>query len=248
MRVICGLFRETSDDPAAKPYDEQAAKQSTEPAAGRSAEPAVKVSNLWFRYDKKSQDVLRDLNLTVDKGQLFCVLGGNGVGKSTTLKVISHILKQQRGKVTVNGTLAMLPQNPQALFTEISVEDEMMEALHDSKEPDEVKVQKALDMLATMEISHLRKSHPYDLSGGEQQRLALGYCRQQRGKIIDSVNVILFNSISYLLSISNINHFLWTRFCQFPFRLSSWNISSYYGTIAINTSQLHSEFRANLPC
>ena len=162
-----------SDDPAAKPYDEQAAKQSTEPAE-RSAEPAVKVSNLWFRYDKKSQDVLRDLNLTVDKGQLFCVLGGNGVGKSTTLKVISHILKQQRGKVTVNGTLAMLPQNPQALFTEISVEDEMMEALHDSKEPDEVKVQKALDMLATMEISHLRKSHPYDLSGGEQQRLALG--------------------------------------------------------------------------
>ena len=163
-----------SDDPAAKPYDEQAAKQSTEPAAGRSAEPAVKVSNLWFRYDKKSQDVLRDLNLTVDKGQLFCVLGGNGVGKSTTLKVISHILKQQRGKVAVNGTLAMLPQNPQALFTEISVEDEMMEALHDSKDPDEVKVQKVLDMLATMEISHLRKSHPYDLSGGEQQRLALG--------------------------------------------------------------------------
>lgn len=159
---------------AAKESDEQVVKQSTEPAAGRSAEPAVKVSNLWFRYDKKSQDVLRDLNLTVDKGQLFCVLGGNGVGKSTTLKVISHILKQQRGKVTVNGTLAMLPQNPQALFTEISVEDEMMEALHDSKDPDEVKVQKVLDMLATMEISHLRKSHPYDLSGGEQQRLALG--------------------------------------------------------------------------
>ena len=171
---------EESDDPAvksrraAKPYDEQVVKQSTDSAAEKSAEPAVKVSNLWFRYDKKSQDVLRDLNLTVDKGQLFCVLGGNGVGKSTTLKVISHILKQQRGKVTVNGTLAMLPQNPQALFTEISVEDEMMEALHDSKDPDEVKVQKVLDMLATMEISHLRKSHPYDLSGGEQQRLALG--------------------------------------------------------------------------
>ncbi len=118
--------------------------------------------------------MLRDLNLTVDRDQLFCVLGGNGVGKSTTLKVIANILKQQRGKVAVNGTLAMLPQNPQALFTEISVEDELMEALHDVNEPDEVKVQKVLDMLDTMEISHLRKSHPYDLSGGEQQRLALG--------------------------------------------------------------------------
>ncbi|MBR2547275.1 MAG: ATP-binding cassette domain-containing protein [Eubacterium sp.] len=143
-------------------------------AGGSDGDPAIVVKDLWFRYDKRSQDVLRDLNVKVDKGQLFCVLGGNGVGKSTTLKVISHILKQQRGKVTVNGTLAMLPQNPQALFTEISVEDEMMEALHDVNEPDEVKVQKVLDMLDTMEISHLRKSHPYDLSGGEQQRLALG--------------------------------------------------------------------------
>lgn len=155
-------------------------KTSTDTAASgsttdkASTDPAVIVKDLWFRYDKKSQDVLRDLNLTVDKAQLFCVLGGNGVGKSTTLKVISHILKQQRGKVTVNGTLAMLPQNPQALFTEISVEDELMEALHDSGESDEAKVKKVLDMLDTMEISHLRKSHPYDLSGGEQQRLALG--------------------------------------------------------------------------
>lgn len=137
-------------------------------------EPAVVVKEVWFRYDRKSQDVLRDLNVSVDRGQLFTVLGGNGVGKSTTLKVISGILKQQRGSVTVNGTMAMLPQNPQALFTEITVEDELMEALHDVSWPDEVKVQKVLDMLDTMEITHLRKSHPYDLSGGEQQRLALG--------------------------------------------------------------------------
>lgn len=149
-------------------------EKSKKAAVAAPSEPAFTVKDLWFRYNKKSQDVLRDLNISVNKGQLFCVLGGNGVGKSTTLKVIAGILKQQRGKVTVNGTLAMLPQNPQALFTEISVEDELMEALHDTKETDEEKVRKVLDMLDTMEISHLRKSHPYDLSGGEQQRLALG--------------------------------------------------------------------------
>ncbi len=148
--------------------------ESKKAAVAAPSEPAFTVKDLWFRYNKKSQDVLRDLNISVNKGQLFCVLGGNGVGKSTTLKVIAGILKQQRGKVTVNGTLAMLPQNPQALFTEISVEDELMEALHDTKGTDEEKVRKVLDMLDTMEISHLRKSHPYDLSGGEQQRLALG--------------------------------------------------------------------------
>ena len=170
---------ENDKDRSAEGRDDNTEVKSEDISKGKtdtkgSADPAITVRDLWFRYDKKSQDVLRDLNVTIDKGQLFCVLGGNGVGKSTTLKVIAGILKQQRGAVKVNGTLAMLPQNPQALFTEITVEDELMEALHDVNDPDEVKVQKVLDLLDTMEISHLRKSHPYDLSGGEQQRLALG--------------------------------------------------------------------------
>lgn len=134
----------------------------------------IDISGLWFRYDQRSQDILRDLNLKVEKGELFCILGGNGVGKSTALKAISNVVKAQRGKVSVSGKQAMLPQNPQALFTEISVEDELMEGLHYEEGSDEDKVGKVLKMLEIMEISHLRKSHPYDLSGGEQQRLALG--------------------------------------------------------------------------
>lgn len=134
----------------------------------------IDISGLWFRYDQRSQDILRDLNLKVEKGELFCILGGNGVGKSTALKAISNVVKAQRGRVRVLGKQAMLPQNPQALFTEISVEDELMEGLHYEEGSDEDKVGKVLEMLEIMEISHLRKSHPYDLSGGEQQRLALG--------------------------------------------------------------------------
>ena len=134
----------------------------------------IDISGLWFRYDQRSQDILRDLNLKVEKGELFCILGGNGVGKSTALKAISNVVKAQRGKVSVSGKQAMLPQNPQALFTEISVEDELMEGIHYEEGSDEDKVGKVLEMLEIMEISHLRKSHPYDLSGGEQQRLALG--------------------------------------------------------------------------
>lgn len=136
--------------------------------------PVVSLSNVWFRYEKNSQEVLRDLSMQVNAGELFCVLGGNGVGKSTMLKAITGIIKIQRGRMKTDGRLAMLPQNPQALFTEISVEDELMEALHYETEDDETKVKKVLNMLAMMEIPHLRKSHPYDLSGGEQQRLALG--------------------------------------------------------------------------
>lgn len=148
----------------------------------------INAKNIWFRYDKKTQDVLRGMNLKAREAELFCLLGGNGVGKSTTLKAISGQILPQSGSITVDGkkvqksnlkelfhgTLAMVPQNPQALFTELSVEEELLEAVYYLKMPDELKAEKIEKMLETMEIAHLRKSHPYDLSGGEQQRLALG--------------------------------------------------------------------------
>lgn len=151
-------------------------------------EEVIRVKDVWFQYNKDSGDVLRGLNLSVRKGELFCLLGGNGVGKSTTLKAISGAVMPQHGSISVDGMkvkkenfrelfhkrLAMLPQNPQALFTEITVEEELLEALYFEKIPDEEKIEKIENMLEMMEISHLRKSHPYDLSGGEQQRLALG--------------------------------------------------------------------------
>ncbi len=151
-------------------------------------EDIINVKNLWFRYDKNSQDVLRGLNLKAREAELFCLLGGNGVGKTTTLKAISGQILPQSGSITIDGkkvqksnlkelfhgTLAMVPQNPQALFTELSVEEELLEAVYYLKMSDEEKADKIEKMLDTMEIAHLRKAHPYDLSGGEQQRLALG--------------------------------------------------------------------------
>ena len=148
----------------------------------------IEAKNLWFRYEKNAPDVLRGLSFTTGRAELFCLLGGNGVGKSTTLKTLSGQLIPQSGSVTVDGLkvnknnlkelfhgrLAMVPQNPQALFTEISVEEELLEAVYYLDMADEVKAEKIENMLKLMEIEHLRKAHPYDLSGGEQQRLALG--------------------------------------------------------------------------
>ncbi len=153
-----------------------------------NTENIIEAKNLWFRYEKNLPDVLRGLSLKIRRGELFCLLGGNGVGKSTTLKAISGQVAPQSGSITVDGIkvkksnlkelfggrLAMVPQNPQALFTEISVEEELLEAVYYIDMPDEEKAEKIEDMLRLMEIEHLRKAHPYDLSGGEQQRLALG--------------------------------------------------------------------------
>ena len=137
--------------------------------------PVISIKDAWFKYSRESGDILRGLNLDVEENQWYCLLGGNGAGKSTTLKIISGIKKPQRGSVKVDRTkLSMLPQNPQSVFTEITAEEELLEALHYMKMPDAERVQRVNDMLALMEIEHLRKSNPYDLSGGEQQRLALG--------------------------------------------------------------------------
>lgn len=146
--------------------------EGKEAAIGR---PAIKLKNLYFRYAKNSDDVLRGLSLEIEEGRLHCLLGGNGSGKSTTLKAICGIIKPQSGKVKLADNLraAMVPQNPQALFTEISCEEEVLEGMCYQKLEIEEKVRKTEEMLKLMEIEHLRKANPYDLSGGEQQRLAL---------------------------------------------------------------------------
>lgn len=134
--------------------------------------PLIKVKDLWFRYSKQDKDVLKDFSLEVDQGQLHCILGGNGSGKTTALSLIGGYNKAYRGKVKVDKSLkiSMLPQNPQTLFVEKRVEEDLMEVFYGYSEKAIERVSQIADLL---EISHLLKSHPYDLSGGEQQRAAL---------------------------------------------------------------------------
>lgn len=152
-------------------------------AVEKSKETVIQLKNVWFHYEKGYHDVLKGVSFSVEKGRWSCVLGGNGSGKSTMLKVICGILKQQKGKVFINGAqtgkkcsekVVMLPQNPQAVFTEITVEEELFEGVAFMDMEDREKIEKVEMMLEKMEITHLRKANPYDLSGGEQQRLALG--------------------------------------------------------------------------
>ena len=160
--------------------------------------PAIAVKDVWFRYDRSAQDTLRGVSMSVKPGEFLAVLGGNGVGKTTMLKLLTRQIKADRGSVEINGKrlekltdqelfvhgLSLLPQNPQALFTEITVREELLEALYDEKLPEEEKERRAADMLARMELSQLTDSHPYDLSGGEQQRVALGKILLRQPKIL----------------------------------------------------------------
>ena len=141
--------------------------------------PALSLKELWFRYEKDSPDVLRGVSAEVPNGSLYAIVGGNGAGKSTTLKAICGICRPYRGKVKVfgkpvekykanalfGGCLAMLPQDPKSLFVKKTVREDLAEMTKDEK--------KIAEVAAVCEIETLLDSHPYDLSGGEQQRSAL---------------------------------------------------------------------------
>ena len=119
----------------------------------------VNVKDVWFRYEKMSRDIIKGLNLHINKGEIFSVIGGNGTGKTTTTMLLSGILKPYRGKIKVRGKIGFLPQDVQILFEQESVMEELK------------KVDKSL--IEKMNLQKLLNMHPYDLSGGEQQKVAL---------------------------------------------------------------------------
>ena len=149
--------------------------------------PAVEMADVWFRYEKNAPDVIRGLNLTVRAGEWMAIVGGNGTGKTTALNLMSRLSRPYRGRVKLNGkdlgkyadaelfrrNLGVLPQNPQALFVKKTVELDLMEMFSDRKMTAEEKRAKVRGMAALTEIQELLPMHPYDLSGGEQQRAAL---------------------------------------------------------------------------
>lgn len=137
----------------------------------KSGEIVVDVSDVWFRYEKDGTDVVRGLNLTVYKGEFIAIMGGNGAGKTTTLKLLSELNKAYRGEIKINGRISVLPQNPQALFIKNTVREDLQEMLKDI--PKEIRNNKFSYVTALCQLENLLDRHPYDLSGGEQQRAGL---------------------------------------------------------------------------
>ena len=159
--------------------------------------PAVELQELWFRYEKDTPDILKGVSLKVPRKSLFAIVGGNGTGKSTTLKAICGICKPYRGKVLIDGKkiekyksgelfqgmLAMLPQDPQSLFVHKTVKEDLAEMLS-GKLSEAEKTDRIAKVAETCEITELLESHPYDLSGGEQQRAALAKVLLTEPKIL----------------------------------------------------------------
>ena len=139
----------------------------------RAEETAISMEDIWFRYEKDMPDIVKGLSLEVKKGEFLAILGGNGTGKTTTLSVIGGLRKAYRGEVKVNGSVAVLPQNPQSIFVKKTVREDLFEIFKGSKLSAEEKEMRVARMVKLCRLEELIDRHPYDLSGGEQQRATL---------------------------------------------------------------------------
>lgn len=145
--------------------------EKVETAAG---EIALALKNIYFRYERKGTDILRDLSLDVRAGEVLALLGANGAGKSTLATVAAGLKKPYSGRITLFGkklgdykngslyqhNLSLLPQDAESVFIRETVREELRGC------------EKTVASLP-YDLSPLLDRHPYDISGGERQLVAL---------------------------------------------------------------------------
>lgn len=144
---------------------------------------ALEFSGVYFRYSREQEDVLRGLELKVYENEIFCLLGGNGSGKSTALAAAAGLIKPYAGNIRVfgkkvtdrefarAGLLTLLPQDVQTVFIKSTVRAELADA-------------NVTEGALTQELDRLMDRHPYDLSGGQQQLLALAKALAARPRLL----------------------------------------------------------------
>ena len=132
---------------------------------------ALTARDVHFRFDRHAPWVLRGVEFRVRQSSVHALVGGNGCGKTTLLRCLAGVLTPQRGRIKnkLAAFQALLPQDPKALLVCDSVREELMEWASRC-DYDE---QAAHVMAQRFGLSDQLNRHPFDLSGGQQQKLAI---------------------------------------------------------------------------
>ncbi|MBQ9506066.1 MAG: ATP-binding cassette domain-containing protein [Clostridia bacterium] len=163
-------------------------KPFTPPQPVKTEAPeALSAKGLWFRYTKDGADVLKDLSLTLRQGEVFSILGANGVGKTTLLQTLCGVRRPYHGRVKLYGKdikdfkrgslykngISLLPQDPKTVFIKDTVREDLEEILHAGGQKKEAAAEAAATAADAYGVTPLLDKNPLDLSGGERQKCAI---------------------------------------------------------------------------
>ena len=136
-----------------------------------------------IHYVVNSNIILKDVDLTVERGEFISIIGKSGSGKTTLLKIISGLIKQTSGEISLNNKILanndsfVEPENrklglvvqEKVLFPHLNVQSNVEFGISSDIE----KKEKSIEMLKKFHISNLKDKYPHEISGGEAQRVAL---------------------------------------------------------------------------
>ena len=146
---------------------------------------AIELKNVYFRYDIKKRDIIIDASFSIKFGEIYCILGGNGEGKTTLIDIISGINKPYKGKVKLfsqnlknyykskKRDILFLPQNIDTMFSRETVRKEIENTINNIFKDEREKNEYLDEASKKFKLNHLLSLNPYDISIGEKQRLAL---------------------------------------------------------------------------
>lgn len=179
LKELAGTLPDANPEPQKRGFSDRKKAVS----ARSEDKPVISVREAWFRYEKNSDDILKGASFEVNSGELLCVIGGNGAGKTTAIMTASGMYKPYRGKVLLEGKsitgysdgelfgkrVGVLFQNPILSFVHDSIREELEAVTRKNR----LEKSKLDDIVAIMELETILERNPYDISGGELQRAAI---------------------------------------------------------------------------
>ena len=166
--------------------------QLTEPWNDTQAEPYLRIENVTKKFDDFT--AVNRVSLDIYKGEVFCLLGGSGCGKTTLLRMLAGFETPSEGKILIDGVdMAGIPPYERpvnmmfqsyALFPHMTVEKNVGFGLRQDGLPGAEIDKRVADMLALVKLESFARRKPHQLSGGQRQRVALARSLVKRPKLL----------------------------------------------------------------
>ena len=154
-------------------------RQGKEDEKPEISSPLLELKNIVFQYEKGGDRIFDHLDLSVSEGEFLAIVGANGTGKSTLLKIMAGLEKPQKGRVLYRGekltrprpeAIHYLPQNPKLLFTRDTIREELADFM--ARKNDRAAKKRIQNLMEFFNLEDYLDRHPFDISGGELQTLA----------------------------------------------------------------------------